>query len=103
MIHADPHREFKFSILVPAEDYFPHATEEQILLQGVVDCWFETEDGITVVDFKSDRVNEATLAQRTADYLPQLNAYAKALSLLTGKPVTRRVLWFFALNRAVEV
>lgn len=28
---------------------------EEVLLQGVVDAWFETLEGITVVDFKSDR------------------------------------------------
>ena len=49
-------REFKFpSILVPAADYYPQAgAEEQVLLQGVVDCCFETLEGITVVDFKTD-------------------------------------------------
>jgi len=103
LVQARPHREFKFSMLVPAGDYYPGVEGEQVLLQGVVDCWFETEDGVTVVDFKSDRVDEATVQQRAADYRPQLDAYAKALSRLTGKPVNRRVLWFFALNRAVDV
>ena len=68
-----------------------------------MDCWFETEDGITVLDFKSDRVDGTTVEQRARDYGPQLEAYANALTRLTGRPVTRRVLWFFALDRAVEV
>lgn len=103
LIHANPHREFKFSILIPAEEYCPGTQGEQILLQGVVDCWFETDDSVTVVDFKSDRVTEETVAQRVADYRPQLDAYSTALSRLTGKPVTRRILWFFSLDRAIEV
>ena len=100
---AQVHREFKFSMLVPAVDYYPGVEGEELLLQGVVDCWFETRDGVTVLDFKSDRVDGATVEQRARDYIPQLEAYAKALIRLTGRPVTRRVLWFFALDRAVEV
>ena len=103
LVQADVHREFKFSILTSAGDYYPGVEEEQVLLQGVVDCWFATKQGITVVDFKSDRVDEETVQQRANDYRPQLDAYSKALSRLTGTPVARRVLWFFALNRAVEV
>ena len=74
-----------------------------MLLQGVVDCCFETAAGVTVVDFKTDRVGEAGLAQRAEHYRPQLEAYSRALGEILGRPVVRRVLWFFALDRAVEV
>jgi len=97
-------REFKFSILVPAGRYFPEAGEgEQVLLQGVVDCYFEENGGITVVDFKTDHVTGAALEARAEEYRPQLTAYAEALGQITGKPVKRRVLWFFSEGRAVEV
>ena len=97
-------REFKFSLLVPAKDYFPRAGEgEQVLLQGVVDCCFDTPAGIVVVDFKTDRVGESGLAERTETYRPQLEAYSRALEAITGRPVCRRVLWFFALDRGVEL
>ena len=97
-------REFKFSILAPARRYYPQAGEgEQVLLQGVVDCYFETEDGLTVVDFKTDRVRGEVLLRRAEEYRPQLEAYAQALGEITGKPVGRKVLWFFEEGRAVEV
>ena len=97
-------REFKFSILVPAADYYPQAgAEEQVLLQGVVDCCFETLEGITVVDFKTDRVDRRSVAARAEEYRPQLAAYSRALEEITGKPVIRRCLWFFALDQAVDV
>ena len=39
-------REYRFTVLMPARDYDPAAAEEDsILLQGVVDCWFETPEG----------------------------------------------------------
>ena len=97
-------REFKFSILAPARDYYPQAGEgEEVLLQGVVDCWFETLEGITVVDFKTDRVGEDGLAQRAESYRSQLTAYSRALEEITGRNVARKVLWFFHLDRAVEL
>ena len=97
-------REFKFSILTPAADYWPGAgAGEQVLLQGVVDCFFETLEGITVVDFKTDQVRRENLAARAAEYRPQLMAYGRALEEITGRPVVRRVLWFFAQNAGIEV
>ena len=97
-------REFKFSLLAPAQRYYPGiGSGEQVLLQGVVDCYFETSEGITVVDFKTDRVHGEKLEERAREYAPQLRAYGDALEEITGKPVRRKVLWFFSEGRAVEV
>ena len=97
-------REFKFSLLVPAADYDPQGEPgEEILLQGVVDLWFETEDGITVVDFKTDRIGPDKMAARAEEYRPQLAAYSRALAQITGVPVVRQILWFFSLNRPYEL
>ncbi|MPN38733.1 ATP-dependent helicase/nuclease subunit A [bioreactor metagenome] len=93
-------REFKFSLLVPAADYYPGVPAgEQVLLQGVVDCWFETPEGLVLVDFKTDRVGPGQLAGRAEEYRGQLTAYSRALEEITGKRVARRVLWFFAVDQ----
>lgn len=95
-------REFKFSILVPARRYYPTAEDgEQVLLQGVVDCYLEDLEGITVLDFKTDHVYGEDVLRRAEEYRPQITAYAEALSEITGRPVCRRILWFFSENRAV--
>ena len=98
-------REFKFSLLSPAADYYPEAEPgEEVLLQGVVDCWFIEKDGAaTVVDFKTDRVTESTVLSRAGDYRPQLDAYTRALSQAAGVRVAHRCLWFFSIGRAVEL
>ncbi|SBW05808.1 ATP-dependent helicase/nuclease subunit A [uncultured Eubacteriales bacterium] len=97
-------REFKFSILLPASDFYQGAGEgERVLLQGVVDCYFETAAGVTVVDFKTDRVTPRSASLRAGEYRPQLMAYSRALEEVTGKTVARRVLWFFSADCAVEV
>jgi len=102
---AQVEREFKFSLLAPASDYYPEAGPgEEVLLQGVVDCWFMEKDGTaTVVDFKTDRVTEETLARRARDYRPQLDAYTRALSQAAGVAVRRRCLWFFSVGHEVEL
>ena len=96
-------REFKFSLLVPASDYFPDGEGEEILLQGVIDAWFEEGDSVAVLDFKSDRVSPGGERARAEEYRPQLEAYSRALSAILGRPVGRRVLWFFATDTAVEL
>ena len=48
-------REFKVSILTDAGEYVQEAAGEQVMLQGVVDCFWEEPDGIVLVDFKTDR------------------------------------------------
>ena len=93
-------REFKFSLLVPAADYYDGIDEdEQVLLQGVVDAFFETDEGVVVVDFKTDRVTPDTVAARAEEYRPQLDAYSRSLTAITGKPVAKRILWFFSINQ----
>lgn len=83
-------REFKFSMLISADRFFPDGEEEEILFQGVVDCWFEDEQGVTIIDFKTDRVPEPE------QYRPQVEAYTRALEELLGKQVRRKVLYFFS-------
>ena len=74
-----------------------------MLLQGVVDCCFETLEGITVVDFKTDRVDRRSVAARAEEYRPQLAAYSRALEgdhREAGDPPVPVV---FALDQAVDV
>ena len=99
------HREYPFSVLAPAEKFFPQTPAgEEVLLQGVVDCWFETEAGITIVDFKTDRVStQQAMEDRSQHYQGQMAAYAYALAAVTGKPVTRRILWFLSLGQGISL
>ncbi|MGI6498288.1 MAG: helicase-exonuclease AddAB subunit AddA [Oscillospiraceae bacterium] len=100
---GDVKREFKFSILVPAEDYYPDAVGEQVLLQGVIDCYWADADGVTLVDFKTDYVRPGEEAGAGARYKGQMDAYRRALEIITGKPVRRGVLYFFSTGRALEL
>ena len=99
-----PHlREFKFSILDAGENYGHDLEGEQVLLQGVVDCALLEDDGITVIDFKTDYVTEKTIHDRAEGYRQQLEAYSDALSRIYENRVKSRYLYFFALGCFIEV
>ena len=92
-------REFKFSILDDGSHYGEGLAGEQVLLQGVVDCALLEEDGITVLDFKTDYVREDTLKQTAEKYALQLDTYCQALERIYELPVKGSSLYFFHLNR----
>ena len=98
-------REYRFTLLMDARDYDPGVGQgETMLLQGVVDCCFETAEGLTVVDFKTDRIRTAEELQARAEhYRPQLEAYSRALERVLERPVARRTLYFLQTGETVEV
>ena len=96
-------REYRFALLTDAGIYDGDAAGEEMLLQGVADCVFETERGLAVVDFKTDRVQTAEVQQRAEVYRAQLDAYAGALSRILERPVTERILYFFACGEEISL
>ncbi len=96
------HREFKFSLLLPARRFDSRGSGE-ILLQGVIDCWLEEKDGLVLLDYKTDRVTKETQQARAEHYAGQLEAYAYALEAITGRPVKEKRIYFFATGEAVAL
>ncbi len=96
-------REFKFSILEDGAAYDPSLSGEQVLLQGVVDCALIEEDGITVIDFKTDYVTAETLPATVARYTPQVQAYAQAMERIYQKKATASLLYFFCIDAFAEI
>ncbi len=98
-------REYRFTLLVPAREIDPRASgEDAILLQGVADLCFETGEGLTVVDFKTDRVfTPEEIQERSEVYRPQLEAYSLALTRVLERPVDRRMLYFLGPGQPVVV
>lgn len=74
--------------------------EEDILVQGVIDAYFEEDGELVLMDYKTDRVSEAEeLVKR---YKTQLDYYAKALEKLTHKRVKEKLIYSFALHRVIN-
>ena len=101
---ADLRREFKFSLFAPANEIYPEAPAgEKVMLQGVVDCCFTGTDGLTVVDFKTDRLSPSEIAEHSQRYRTQLDSYTWAVEQIFGTKVARRVLWYFRLGQEFEL
>ena len=96
-------REFPFTLLVRAGELFPGGGDDELLLQGVVDCCLEEPGGLVVVDYKTDAVTSERAPVRARRYLPQMEAYSRALTRITGKPVRERILYFLRCGAAVSV
>jgi len=101
LISGDTVREFKFSVLDDGENYGDGLAGEKILLQGVVDCALIEPDGISIVDFKTDRVTEDTLSAVVERYRLQVQTYADAMARIYGKPIKGKYLYFFSMERLI--
>ena len=95
-------REKHFMRALPYHSLFPERTEEdEVLLQGIIDAFIVEDDGIILVDYKTDRVkSEEELRER---YRKQIMLYSDALEAILGKKVKRRVLYSFYLGEEVEI
>ena len=90
-------REQPFVIGLPAKELFPDSVSDEIVLvQGVIDAFFEEGDGLVLMDYKTDRVFEDAKTELTKKYQSQLRYYRTALEKLTGKPV--KEVWFYAFG-----
>jgi ATP-dependent helicase/nuclease subunit A len=75
-----------------------------LLIQGVIDCFFEEEGQWVLVDYKTDYVNSVQRLQELAQqYRVQMDLYTEALEQITGKPVKERILYFLSANQAINV
>jgi ATP-dependent helicase/nuclease subunit A len=75
---------------------------EKMLVQGVIDCFFENPDGsYTVVDYKTDRVK--SLQELVARHRIQLEYYKRAVERMTERKVEKALLYSFALNDSIEL
>jgi ATP-dependent helicase/nuclease subunit A len=101
--HDNVLREFKFSILNDAGQYADGLDGEKVLLQGVVDCALLEDDGIIVIDFKTDYVTDDSIEIVVDRYRSQIGAYAEALSRIYQMPVKDKYLYLFHLDRFVQV
>ena len=75
--------------------------EEMVLVQGIIDVYFEEGDQIVVADYKTDRVD--TPEELIDRYKVQLDYYAEALTRLTGKAVKEKIIYSFALNKEIKL
>ena len=97
-------REFKFSLLDAGTNYYSDiAKEDKVLLQGIVDCAIVEDDGIIVIDFKTDRINADSLDVLRTQYEKQIKTYGAALSRIYKKPIKDLLIYSFNVRAFIRV
>ena len=95
------YREQPFVMGLPACETDPALHSEQlVLVQGIIDLYFEEADGLVLLDYKTDSVKEAK--QLLERYQTQMDLYARALAAATGKPVKEKLIYSFKLEEIIE-
>ena len=78
---------------------FPH--EEQVLIQGIIDAFFEEGDDLILMDYKTDAVK--TGEELVKRYHTQMEYYTEALERIVGKKVKERIIYSFALGEEIRM
>ena len=96
-------REQPFVMELPADTVWEEVSKDStVLVQGIMDAFWENEDGIVLLDYKTDRVKDAKeLIDR---YEKQLRLYADALARsFPEKQITHIWIYSFYLNQEIEI
>lgn len=98
------HREQPFVMGKEACQIFAESKEtDTILVQGIIDGYYETEEGIVLMDYKTDALKEGEESRLSERYKTQMDWYQQALEEMTGKPVIRCVLYSFSLGKEIYI
>lgn len=100
-------REVPFNLEIPCNELYKDLTDEKyrretMLLQGVIDCFFDEPDGIVLVDYKTDYVPKGKLDMIRERYKVQIDYYARALEILAGKKVKEKYIYLFSIGELLE-
>ena len=94
-------REFKILTTVNGTGAENPENDDLSFIQGIADMFFEENDGIVLVDYKTNKnVTEEKLIN---EYKGQLSLYKKALEEMLGRKVKECFLYSFSLGKAIEV
>ena len=102
------HRESPFVLGVPAFKVYDslegsEAGRETVLIQGIIDVWFEEEGQIVLLDYKTDAVRQGEEQRLIDRYQLQLEYYRQALEQLEHKAVKETVIYSFGLGKSIEI
>ncbi len=94
------YKEAPFEIEIGISDIMDIQSEEKIILQGIIDCYFYEDDEIVLVDFKTDYYEN--LEEIREKYRQQLQLYALAIERITTKKVKNRFLYLFSTANMIQ-
>ncbi len=93
------HKEERIMFFVTADEIYNNGSNEQIIVQGVLDLWYEVDGRAVIVDYKTDRVD--TKEQLIERYGVQLDMYEKALERIYNIKTDKKYIYSFALEQFI--
>lgn len=100
-------KEVPFILSLSAREIYKELqSDEEVFVRGIIDCYFEEEDGVVLIDYKTDAIFEKENPEREIEqlmkkYEVQVNLYARAIEEITGKKVKEKCLYLFSIGKAV--
>lgn len=99
------YREEPFAMTLKSGEVFGSrykAADEKVLLHGIIDCFFEEDDGkLVLLDYKTDfNTEEETIRSR---YKIQMDMYKTALEKATGKKVKESYIYLFGSGKFTDM
>lgn len=96
-------KEKPFVMGIPTEEVTHMATEDRMMVQGVVDLYFIEDDGVILVDYKTDYAKDVAEEVFIQRYKTQMAYYKRALEQSLGMGV--KEIWLYAVGakKAIEV
>jgi len=98
------YKEEPFAMTLDSEEAFGERFEgvkEKVLLHGIIDCYFEEDDGLVLIDYKTDRIRDKDEMRRR--YKIQLDMYKKAIEKATGKNVKEVFIYLFDTDEFMDM
>lgn len=94
------YKEFPFQIRFKSTDIYNDLEKslyenEDIIVQGIIDLYFEEDDGIVLLDYKTDYVKDDKVDAIKERYRAQIDYYSAALETITGIKVKEKYLYLF--------
>ncbi len=94
------YKEAPFEIEINISDIIDIQSEEKIILQGIIDCYFYEDDEIVLVDYKTDYYEN--LDKIKEKYRQQLQLYTLAIEKITAKRVKNKILYLFSKKNMIQ-
>ena len=98
------YREQPFVYAMPAKEIDPQWDSDQpVMIQGIIDVFFEEGDGLVLLDYKTDYLQPGQEFLLSERYAQQMKYYRLALSAIMNKPVNECLIYSVGLEVSIPL
>ncbi|MFI3209650.1 MAG: helicase-exonuclease AddAB subunit AddA [Peptostreptococcaceae bacterium] len=86
---------------IELDKVYKNNDKEDIMIRGIMDLYFEENEEIVIVDYKTDKVYDIECIKE--NYKLQVELYKDSIESLTGKKVKEKYLYLFDKNELISL